>query len=89
MNTQEFQSGNIAKKKELIGNAIFEHIERLAGTEKAPKLTGMIIDLPELELYDSVSTFEKLDQKLKIGITLLMDAQNKSGDPSEKPVSVN
>jgi hypothetical protein len=61
MGTQEFTTGNDAKKREMVGNIIYEYIERIAGTLQAPKLTGMIIDLPDGELYDCVSTFEKLD----------------------------
>ena len=58
MNTEEFKTGTLKVRRELIGNVIFEYIEKAAGTERAPKLTGMIIDLPEFELYRSILTYE-------------------------------
>jgi hypothetical protein len=29
-----------------VGEFIYEYVEQLAGEEKAPKITGMLIDLP-------------------------------------------
>ena len=62
------------KKRELIGNIIFDHIERLAGTEKAPKLCGMVIDLPYVELYESLASLDSLARKIKVGVDLLHEA---------------
>ncbi len=71
MGTQDFIEGSASKKRELIGNVIYEHVERIAGPMKAPKLTGMIIDLPNSELFDAIATFESLDQKVSIANSLL------------------
>lgn len=75
MGTQQFIEGNASKKREMIGNIIFEHVEKIAGTLKAPKLTGMVIDLPDGELFDAISTYEKLDQKIKVATTMLIEPQ--------------
>jgi hypothetical protein len=50
-NCEEFKSGAHLRKRELIGNMIYDHIERIVGQETAPKLCGMVIDLPPEELY--------------------------------------
>jgi len=75
MGTQEFKAGPTDKRKDMIGNVIYEYIERIAGVEKAPKLTGMIIDLPEAELFEAVGTYDRLDQKIKVATDLLLKTQ--------------
>ena len=45
-NSDEFKNGYDPKKRELIGNLIYDFIESIAGQDKAPKLCGMVIDLP-------------------------------------------
>ena len=42
------------EKKEIIGNTIYKHVEKLVGESKAPKITGMLIDVPEIELNYSI-----------------------------------
>ena len=32
--------------KDQVGEIIYHYIEKLVGSEKAPKITGMLIDLP-------------------------------------------
>ncbi len=55
----------------MIGNAIYEYIEKLIGSEAAPKITGMIIDLTDLELIPAVSTLENLKVKVRDANILL------------------
>lgn len=62
------------KKRELIGNIIYDHIERVAGQMKAPKLCGMIIDLPLNELWETIASLENLEGKIKIADDLLSKA---------------
>lgn len=45
--TAEYVSSDEEKKKELIGDFIYTHIEKLSDENSAPKITGMIIDLSE------------------------------------------
>jgi hypothetical protein len=53
--SSEFKNSMKKEKKELIGNTIYKHVEKLVGEMKAPKITGMLIDLPEAELNYSIS----------------------------------
>ncbi len=50
-------------RRDIIGNAIYEHIERIVGTEWAPKVTGLILNLAEIELIPAISTLENLSEK--------------------------
>jgi len=58
-------------RRDLIGNAIYEYVEKLIGVEFAPKITGMIIDLPDIDLIPTVSTLENLTAKVMDGHALL------------------
>ena len=51
----EFKNAKKKDKKEMVGNLIYKHVEKLVGDVKAPKITGMLIDLPEAELNFSIS----------------------------------
>lgn len=71
--SDEFKETHSDRKarSDLIGNAIYEYVEKLIGAEFAPKITGMIIDLPDIELIPSVSTLENLTAKVVDGHALL------------------
>lgn len=58
-------------RRELIGNAIYETVEKVIGTEAAPKITGMIIDLSDLDLIPAVSSLESLSAKVREAYNLL------------------
>lgn len=53
--SQEFKNSKNKDKKDIVGNIIYKHVEKLVGPEKAPKITGMLIDLPDAELNYSIS----------------------------------
>lgn len=55
----------------MIGNKIFEYVSNFIGADLAPKLTGMIIDLPMQELLETVGTLQKLTEKLTLAKALL------------------
>jgi len=44
------------------------------GEELAPKLCGMIIDLPFDELFPALNSLDELISKIKMGTTLLVEA---------------
>jgi hypothetical protein len=46
--------------KTQVGEFIYEHVENLAGEEFAPKITGMLIDLPISEIQGYVLDYSKL-----------------------------
>ncbi len=65
------------ERKEMIGNAIYETVEKTIGAEAAPKITGMIIDLSDLELIPAVSTLENLTAKIRDAHNLLQQIKQK------------
>jgi len=54
-----------------VGDAIFEFVEQIAGEQKAPKITGMLIDLPIEEIRGYLMDFNKLVEKVKEATLLL------------------
>ncbi len=64
-------SGDVKLRRELVGNAIYEAVEKIIGGESAPKITGMIIDLSLLEMIQAVSTLENLTFKVRDAFALL------------------
>lgn len=73
----EFKNtSNKATKKELIGNTIYKHVEKLVGEQKAPKITGMLIDLPEVELNFSIVTWAEFEGKVLSALQMIS-----RGDP--------
>ena len=51
---EEFMTGSEEQRKQLVGSYIFRHVGSMVGTDLAPKITGMIIDLPVADLNISV-----------------------------------
>lgn len=54
-----------------VGEFIFEYVERIAGEQKAPKITGMLIDLPIEEIQGYLQDYSKLEEKVREADTLL------------------
>jgi hypothetical protein len=46
-----------------------------AGDESAPKITGMIIDLPFSDLTKAIQSWDGLQEKIQEGLDLLKDDQ--------------
>jgi hypothetical protein len=57
--------------KNQVGEFIFEYVERIAGEQKAPKITGMLIDLPIEEIQGYLQDFSKLEEKIREADALL------------------
>ncbi len=57
--------------KRQVGDFIYEHVEAICGGEKAPKVTGMLIDLPIEEIRDYILNFGKLKEKVAEASILL------------------
>lgn len=57
--------------KAQVGEFIYEYVERIAGEEKAPKITGMLIDLPIDEIKGYLTDFVKLQAKINEATSLL------------------
>lgn len=67
----DFKNADRREKKELVGNTIYKHVEKIVGEQKAPKITGMLIDLPEAELNFSVSQWTHFEQKVMSAFQLI------------------
>lgn len=76
--SEEFKrtQSDLKARKEMIGNAIYETVEKTIGSEAAPKITGMIIDLSDLELIPAVSNLENLIAKVKDAFSLLQQIKS-------------
>lgn len=74
--SQQFSQGDADDRKTLIGNIIFQYVEQLVGNEHAPKITGMIIDLPPAQLNQSVSQYASLKEKALSALELLKAHSN-------------
>ena len=57
--------------KAQVGEFIYEFVEKMAGDEKAPKITGMLIDLPMEEIKGYLADFTKLQGKVNEANSLL------------------
>ncbi len=50
--------------KQQVGEFIYEYVETIVGEEHAPKITGMLIDLSQLEIQQYIVDYTKLQQKI-------------------------
>ena len=74
----EFKTGSPMDKKELVGNTIYKHVEKIIGESKAPKITGMLIDLPDHELNFSISNWNNFYQKVQSAYALIAESENQA-----------
>jgi hypothetical protein len=57
--------------KNQVGEVIYEFVEKIAGEDKAPKITGMLIDLPIEEMQGYLQNYAKLEEKVREANNLL------------------
>jgi hypothetical protein len=57
--------------KAQVGEVIYEFVEKIAGEDKAPKITGMLIDLPIEEIRGYLADYAKLEEKVREANNLL------------------
>ena len=50
--------------KNQVGEFIYEYVEKIAGEEQAPKITGMLIDLPLQDIFNYVGDYFILERKV-------------------------
>jgi len=50
--------------KEQVGNLIYDFVQTIIGPDKAPKITGMLIELPVQQIKQFLSSFEALTLKV-------------------------
>jgi len=61
--------------KTQVGEFIFEYVEKIAGEDNAPKITGMLIDLPTEEIKGYLVDFNRLVEKINEATNLLGTSQ--------------
>jgi hypothetical protein len=89
--TQQFKEGSVEDKKDLVGNTIYKYVEKIVGEQKAPKITGMLIDLPEIELNFSISNWNNFCQKVKSAYELIQESEIRApagAQVSPKPLQI-
>ena len=74
--SSEFKQSDLKEKKDIVGNTIYKHVEKIVGESKAPKITGMLIDLPEVELNFSVSKWANFEQKVLSAFQLITNSES-------------
>lgn len=57
--------------KRFVGEFIYEYVEKFVGEERAPKITGMLIDLPLPEIKGYLFDFTKLYGKIGEAVAIL------------------
>lgn len=58
--------------KQSVGNAIFDFVTKLKGSALAPKITGMLIDLPLEETQHFLSNYAEFTKKVDEAARLLI-----------------
>lgn len=61
--------------KDQVGHLIFDYVNMIIGAEKAPKITGMLIELPVQQIKEYLASFEALQMKVQEANVLLMSPQ--------------
>ena len=73
--------------KQFVGEFIYEYVEKFVGEEMAPKITGMLIDLPLDEIKGYLFDFYKLQQKIFEAREILTQIQRQQQVPPMNNVS--
>jgi len=55
----------------MIGEFIYEYIEGMVGEEKAPKITGMLLDLPSTEIVAYLKNYQHFNEKVQEALELV------------------
>jgi polyadenylate-binding protein len=58
--------------KDQVGNTIYDYVLQLCGPDKAPKITGMLIELPVEQIKQYMGSYEALQMKVSEANELLM-----------------
>ena len=69
----------------MIGNTIYKHVQKLVGNDKAPKVTGMLIDLPDSELNYSIHQWHLFEQKVMSALQLISQTDKPVNQANKSP----
>ena len=59
--------------KQQVGEVIYEYVEKISNENLAPKITGMLIDLPLEDIRAYLGNYSILEEKVKQAESLLQD----------------
>lgn len=71
VNSPPFIHSTEKEKRSMVGNTVYEIIYSEYGEAVAPKICGMIIDLPFYELLQTMSNLSVFKNKCKMALDLL------------------
>ena len=57
--------------KEQVGHLIYDYVQMISGPQKAPKITGMLIELPVAQIKEYLGNFQNLQQRVEEANRLL------------------
>ncbi len=66
----EFNQMSMGMRRQTIGNTIYNHVEKLVGSH-APKVTGMMLELPMAELNLSIREWEMFETKVMSAMEII------------------
>jgi len=61
--------------KEQVGHLIYDFVQKIIGVEKAPKITGMLIELPVAQIREYLASLDALKVKVSEANNLLESNQ--------------
>ena len=71
LNSSDFVGTDSEGQVEAIGECIYAFVEQLVGDDNAPKVTGMLVDLPLEDLRHIITNFTLFKEKVNEGANLL------------------
>ena len=71
LNNADYKNGDDDQRKEMVGDEIYEFVEGIVGEDEAPKVTGMIIDLPQKDLMAILNNYSAFNNKVQEGMKLI------------------
>lgn len=84
VNDEDYINTDENGKRNKFGDLIFPYVEKMAGPDNAPKITGMIIDLAIEDLLSYTNTLASLKEKISEGIELLHEEEaNQEGEDQD------
>lgn len=57
--------------KEQVGHLIYDYVQKIIGVDKAPKITGMLIELPVQQIQEYLQSLDALNVKVQEANNLL------------------
>lgn len=74
--------------KQQVGGCIYEYVQQLVGDEKAPKITGMLIELPVNQIKEYMTHYENLQIKVKEALDHWENAQKEQMGHQWAPIAL-